>query len=452
MFCGHRTTVFRVALLVALSRLAPTQPVNQNRIGMFAGDWRTSSPRVMHRSLPSAAALAVLFSPRVAPAPGGEYFVYFGTYTGFKYLKQGVPTGHSLSKGIYVSRFQPVSGELSEAQLAAEISNPSFLAIHPNHRFLYAVSEDPFSLGPALDKASYVSAFAIDPAQGNLHLLNTVPTGGTNTCYVSLDHTGKYVLLANYGSGSVTVLRLKADGSMGEQTAFVQFTGHGVDPTYQLAPRAHSIDVSPDNRFVMVSDLGTDKLRLLRFDAASGRLTPNDPAYVDVKPAGGGPRHLTFAPDGKHAYLLSEISGIVTVYEWDSARGLPRQVQAIQTMPTDFNLFPDANLLNPCRSAEVAVHPNGKYLYESNRGADTIGVYRVNAVDGKLLRIQDVSSGGLTPRQFAIDPTGKYLLVANQITDSVVIFRVDEGSGRILATRSALRVETPVCVKFAPAN
>ena len=182
--------------------------------------------------------------------------------------------------------------------MAAEIINPSFLAIHPNHRFLYSVSEDPLSLGPALDKASYVSAFAIDPAQGNLRPLNTVPTGGTSTCYLSLDQTGKYVLLANYGDGSVAVRRLKADGSLGEQTAFVRFTGHGVDPSYQLGPHAHSIDVSPDNRFAVVSDLGTDKVRLLRFDASSGQLTPNDPPDLDVRPAAGGPRHFTFAPDG----------------------------------------------------------------------------------------------------------------------------------------------------------
>jgi 6-phosphogluconolactonase len=401
-----------------------------------------------------AALLAALLAggSLAAQTGDGDYFVYFGTYTGFKYMKKGAPTGRSLSKGIYVSRFHPATGEVSEARLAAEMINPSFLAVHPNHKFLYAVSEDPLSLGPALDKASYVSAFAIDPAQGNLRLLNTVPTGGTSTCYLSVDQTGKFVLLANYGDGSVAVRRLKADGSLGEQTALLRFTGHGVDPSYQLGPHAHSIDVSPDNRFAVVSDLGTDKLRLFRFDADSGHLAPNDPPDLDVRPAAGGPRHFTFAPDGKHGYLVSEMSGIVTVYEWDAARGLPKEVQAVHTMPADFNLYQNANLVNPYRSAEVSVHPNGKYLYESNRGPDTIGVYAVNAADGKLSRIQDVSSRGLTPRQFAIDPTGKYLLAANQITDSVTIFRIEDGSGRILATRSALRVETPVCVRFVPAN
>ncbi len=397
------------------------------------------------------AALLVADS-QAAPAEGRDYFVYFGTYTGFKYMKKGAPTGRSRSKGIYVSRFQPATGEVTEARLAAEIINPSFLAIHPNHRFLYSVSEDPLSLGPALDKASFVSAFAIDPGQGDLRLLNTLPTAGTSTCYLSLDQSGKYVLLANYGDGSVTVLRLKADGSLGEQTAFIRFTGHGVDPSYQLGPHAHSIDVSPDNRFVVVSDLGTDKVRLLRFDADSGKLTPNDPPDLDVRPVAGGPRHFTFAPDGKHGYLVSEMSGIVTVYEWDAARGLLKEVQAVHTMPADYNLYQGASLVNPYRSAEVAVHPNGRYLYESNRGPDTIGVYAVNAVDGKLSRIQEVSSRGLTPRQFAIDPTGKYLLAANQITDSVSIFRIEDGTGRILALRSALRVETPVCVRFVPAN
>ena len=408
-----------------------------------------------HRLIVYIAALlaALLAAGSLAAQTGdGDYFVYFGTYTGFKYMKKGAPTGRSLSKGIYVSRFHPATGEVSEARLAAEMINPSFLAIHPNHKFLYAVSEDPLSLGPALDKASSVSAFAIDPAKGNLRLLNTVPTGGTSTCYLSLDQTGKYVLLANYGDGSAAVRRLKADGSLGEQTALVRFTGHGADPSYQLGPHAHSIDVSPDNRFVVISDLGTDKLRLFRFDADNGHLNPNDPPDLDVRPAAGGPRHFTFAPDGKHGYLVSEMSGIVTVYEWDAARGLPKEVQAVHTMPADFNLYHDANLVNPYRSAEVAVHPNGRYLYESNRGADMIGVYSVNAGDGKLSPIQEVSSRGLTPRQFAIDPTGKYLLAANQITDSVTIFRIEDGSGRILAMRSALRVETPVCVRFVPAN
>jgi len=404
------------------------------------------------RHIVAALAALVVAGSQAAPILAQDYFVYFGTYTGFKYMKKGAPAGRSLSKGIYVSRFQPATGELSDARLAAEIVNPSFLAIHPNHKFLYSVIEDPLSLGPALDKASFVSAFAIDPAQGNLRLLNTVPTGGTSTCYLSLDKTGKYVLLANYGDGSVAVRRLKADGSLGEQTAFMRFTGHGVDPSYQLGPHAHSIDVSADNRFAVVSDLGTDKVRLLRFDAESGQLTPNDPPDVDVRPAAGGPRHFTFPPDGKHGYLLSEMSGIVTVYDWDAARGVLKEVQAVHTMPADFNMYRDAGMVNPYRSAEVVVHPSGKYLYESNRGADTIGVYAVNAVDGNLSRIQEVSSRGITPRQFAIDPTGNYLLAANQITDGVAIFRIEDGSGRILAMRSALRVETPVCVKFVPAN
>jgi 6-phosphogluconolactonase len=205
---------------------------------------------------------AVLSLPNAwsAPATSGEYFVYFGTYTGFTYLREGLPAGGSHSKGIYFSRFQSSTGKVSQPELAAEIVNPAFLAVHPNQRFLYAASEDPASLGPNFDHESYVSAFAIDPSTGKLHLLNTLPTGGTSTCYLSIDKTGHYVLMANFGSSSVTVLRIKDDGSLGEQTAFMKHIGKGKDPFFQSKAHPHSIDVSPDNRYAVVSDLGVDKV------------------------------------------------------------------------------------------------------------------------------------------------------------------------------------------------
>jgi len=215
----------------------------------------------------------MLCGGHVALGEANEYFLYSGTYTGFKYISHGNPAGESHSQGIYVSRFRPATGDLSEAKLAANIRNPSFLAISPDHRFLYAASEDPLSLGPARDHESYISAYAIDPKTGELHSLNTVPSGGTSTCYLSVDRTGKYVLTASFGSGSISVLRVREDGGLGEQTAFVQHIGHSGTQT-QAHPSA--FDVSPDNRFAIVPDLGLDKALIYRFDASTGAVSPLD--------------------------------------------------------------------------------------------------------------------------------------------------------------------------------
>jgi 6-phosphogluconolactonase len=395
------------------------------------------------------AALAGSASPLQLKA---ESLVYFGTYTGFKYTRRGAPVGQSQSKGIYVSRFQAATGEVTEPRLAAEIRNPSFLAVHPNRRYLYSLSEDPLSVGPYNDKGSYISAYAIDAATGKLSLLNTVPSGGTSTCYVSLDPSGRYLLAASFGSGTVTVLRVREDGSLGAPAALVQHTGHSVDPHYQAGPHAHSFDVSPDGRFAVAADLGTDKLMIYRFDPATGSLTPNDPPFVEVKPPGAGPRHLVFAPNGNFGYLISEMSGILTAYAWDAAWGRLTENQATNTMPSDFNDDKNAQVLNSFHSAEVQIHPSGKYLYESNRGPDTISVFAVHPVKGTLAPIQQVSTRGLMPRHFAIDPTGSYLFAANEASDGVVIFRIEDGTGRITPTRTVLRVDTPVCVRFVPMN
>ena len=399
-----------------------------------------------------AAGLAALTGFSSPQEPKGESLVYFGTYTGFKYTKRGAPVGQSQSNGIYVSRFQSATGEASEPKLAVEIRNPSFLALHPNRRYLYSVSEDPLSVGPYNDKGSFISAYAIDPATGKLTLLNTVPSGGTSTCYVSLDPSGKYLLAASFGSGTVTVLHVREDGSLGSQAALVQHTGHSVDPHYQAGPHAHSFDVSPDGRFAVTADLGTDKLTIYRFDPATGRVTPNDARFVEVKPPGAGPRHFVFAPNGRFGYLISEMSGILTAYAWDSTRGRLTEMQATDTMPADFNDDKNAQALNSFHSAEVQLHPNGKYLYESNRGPDTISVFAVHPVQGTLTPIQQVSTRGLMPRHFAIDPTGSYLFAANQASDDVVIFRIEDGTGRITPTRRVLRIGTPVCVRFVPLN
>ena len=403
------------------------------------------------RNLGLLAVLAIVSLPYAWSAAGGEYFVYFGTYTGFTYMKEGLPAGGSNSKGIYVSRFNPATGAVSKPELAAELVNPAYLAVHPNHRFLYVATEDPLSLGPDFDHESYVSAFAIDSVTGKLHLLNTLPTGGTSTCYLSIDKTGHYVLMANFGSSSVTVLRIKEDGSLGEQTAFLKHVGHGKDASFQSKSHPHSIDVSPDNRFAVVSDLGADKVFLYHFDAATGALSPDDPPFVEAE-AGGGPSHFIFDAAGKFGYALHEMSGFVTLMAWDATTGTFTKVQDAKTLKPDF--------IGSNDSAEIAIHPNGNFLYESNRrfrgpdmwGPDSIGVFSMDPMKGTLTEIEQVEPQGTMPRQFAIDPTGGYLFAANELTGNVVLFRIDGTTGRLTPTKTELKIDVPVCIVFVPAE
>lgn len=384
-----------------------------------------------------------------ADASNAEYFVYFGTYTGFTYMFEGLPAGNSHSKGIYVSRFRPATGEASRPELAAEIVNPAFVVIHPNHRFLYAVTEDPQSLGPEFDHASYVSAFAIDPLNGKLRLLNTLPTGGTSTCYISMDKSGRYALMANFGDSTVTVLRIKDDGSLGEQTAFMKHIGHGRDPSFQSRAHPHSIDVSPDNRYAVVSDLGLDKVFVYKFDASTGALSPDNPPAVQME-SGGGPRHFVFDSAGTYGYSLKEMSGIVTTMAWNAETGTFTKLQDVSSLAPDFVGAND--------SAEIAIHPNGKFLYESNRrfrgpnlfGPDSIGVYAIDAATGKLTEVEQVSPGGTMPRNFAIDPSGSYLFSGNELSGTVTVFKVNAENGRLTPTGTTLKVDVPVSIAFVP--
>jgi 6-phosphogluconolactonase len=314
---------------------------------------------------------------------------------------------------------------------------------------LYAVSEDPLSLGPPLDHSSYINAFAIDQKTGKLHLLNTVPAGGTSTCYISIDKTGRFIFVANFGSGSVSVIHVKEDGSLGELTAFIQDVGRSVDPSIQTEPHPHCIGVSPDNRYVFVSDLGLDQVLIYHFDAQKGTLAPANAPYVTVYP-GGGPRHFTINPAGRFFYQLSEMSGMVDVFAWDAAQGSLTEVQRVHTVPHDF--------FGGNHSAEIAIRPDGKFLYESNRrtqgenvrGPDTIGVYSIDSGTGILTPVEHVLSGGIMPRNFEIDPTGKYLLAANQLSNNVVVFNIDSATGLLSKSGKEVTAETPVCLKFVP--
>ena len=392
----------------------------------------------------------VTASARSQSESAGDYWVYFGTYTGFTYMKEGLPAGGSRSKGIYVSKFHPATGELTKPELAAQIVNPAFLAIHPNHRFLYAVTEDPLSLGPNFDHSSYVTAYSIDSSTGKLHLLNTLTTGGTSTCYLSIDKTGHFLMFANFGSSSITVFRINDDGSVGVQTAFMKHIGHGKDAAFQSKAHPHSIDVSPDNKYAIVSDLGVDKLFIYKFDASTGVLSPDQPPFVEAE-AGGGPRHFTFDQAGRFGYSLHEMSGYITVLAWDATNGSFTKLQDAITLKPYFEGAND--------SAEIQIHPNGKFLYESNRrfrgpdmwGPDSIGVFAIDQDKGTLTEVEQVPPGGTMPRNFAIDPTGAYLFAANELSGNVALFKIDANTGRLSPTKTDLKIDVPVCIVFLPA-
>jgi len=274
-----------------------------------------------------------------------------------------------------------------------------------------------------------------------LTFINEVASRGADPCYIIVDKSGKHVLVANYTGGSVAVFPILAGGKLGEATAFVQHTGHGADPKRQEGPHAHSIDLSPDNRFAFVDDLGLDEVLTYKFDASKGALTPNDPAFAKLDP-GAGPRHFVLHPSGKFAYVVAEMQSTVTALSVDWKTGSIQRLQTLSTLPKGFTGEND--------DAEVHVHPNGKFLYTSNRGHDSIVVYAIDPVKGTLTTIDDVPTQGKIPRSFEIDPTGKFLFAENEKSNNIVIFRIDDKTGRLSPTGQKLDVAEPVCVKFVP--
>lgn len=353
-----------------------------------------------------------------------DYLVYVGTYTGPQ------------SQGIYAYRFEESTGKFVPLGLAAKSVNPSFLAVDPSLRYLYAVNEMGNYDG---EKTGGVSAFAVDRDTGRLTFLNEVASRGTDPCHLSLDKTGKYVMVANYSSGSVAVFPVLKVGRLGPATASDQHQGSSVNHERQEGPHAHSISVTPDNRFVLSADLGLDELFVYRFDAIHGTLSPANPPFAKIHP-GSGPRHLAISPNEKFVYVISEMGSLLTVFSYDAAHGTLHALQEISTLPQDFK--GDNN------DAEVVVHPSGKFLYSSNRGHDSIAVFPIDRRKGTLTPIEHVSTQGKTPRNFAIDPTGKYLFAANQDTNKIVVFRIDAKTGRLSPTGETVEVPSPVCVTF----
>jgi 6-phosphogluconolactonase len=389
----------------------------------------------MRRWLFSLALVLLFVSALCAGAPANhhsDYFVYIGTYT-----LEG-----SDSKGIYAYRFNAETGQLTPIGLTAESVNPSFVAIHPNHRFLYAVNEISNYKG---EKSGAVSAFAIDHTTGKLTLLNQIASRGAGPCYLSLDKTGKYVMVANYDGGSLAVFPVLEDGRLGGSTAFVQNSGHGTNPQRQEGPHAHSIDMSPDNRFALVDDLGLDETLSYRFDSATGSLAAADaPANPKIAKAdsGAGPRHLAFAPNGKFVYVVDEMQSAVSAFRYDADSGALQHVQTISILPQGFS--------GENTAAEIEVHPSGKFLYASNRGHDSIAVFSIDGDKGTLTNVEYASTKGVSPRNFEIAPGGSLLFVANEKSNNIVVFRINQQTGKLIPTGKFLEVAQPVCVKFVP--
>jgi 6-phosphogluconolactonase len=362
------------------------------------------------------------------PPTKGQYIAYVGTYT-----------SKTNSKGIYAYRFDSEKGQLTSIGLAAETTDPSFLAVHPNGKYLYAVNEiGNFNGGTS----GAVSAFAIDAKTGALKFLNQVPTRGAGPCYVSLDKNGEFVLVANYDSGSIASFPVQSDGSLGTTSGFVQHSGSGPDKERQEGPHAHWIGTSPDNRFALAVDLGLDQVIVYGFDSSKGVFTPMLSGFAKVKP-GAGPRHLAFHPDGKFVYVLSEVESSVTVFSYQPKTGTLTSLQTISALPKDFSGHKEA--------AEIAVHPSGKFLYTSNRGHDSIAVFAIDEKKGTLKSLGQVLTGGKTPRHFAIDPTGAYLLAENEESNNIVVFHIDPATGSLTPTGQTIDVPSPVCIAFVAA-
>jgi 6-phosphogluconolactonase len=355
-----------------------------------------------------------------------KLWVFIGTYTGKN------------SKGIYRCTLDLASGQLTNPVLAGEATNPSFLAIHPNHRFLYAVGEIGNFGGK---KSGGVSAFTIDPATGNLTALNQQSSGGADPCHIVVDKDGKHVLVANYTGGSACAVAILKDGKLGDSTAFAQHAGSSVNKQRQEAPHAHSINLDAANRFAFVADLGLDRVVIYKFDKASGNLKMNDPPFVSTAP-GAGPRHFAFHPSGKTAYVINELENTINVLTYDPARGELKVAQTISTLPKDFT--------GKSNTAEVQVHPTGKFVYGSNRGHNSIAIFAVDSSTGELSAVGHQAHNIKTPRNFAIDPTGAFLIVANQDGNSLIVFRINPQTGELTSTGSTVECPMPVCVKMMP--
>lgn len=366
---------------------------------------------------------------------GRKPLVYVGTYSepilfGTGQILQGK------GRGIHHFRFDAQRGALDSDGVTENVRNPSYLAFDPSRRFLYCVNEFKEFEGAA---SGAVSAFRIDPDSGALTFLNMKASRGTDPCHLMVDASGKNVLIANFASGSVCVLRIESDGSLGETADFIQHQGSSIDPKRQAGPHAHAVEIDKANRFVFVPDLGLDKVVIYAFDPATGKLTPN-PRQPSISTApGAGPRQLVFHPNGRFAYLINELNSTMTAFSYDAAAGALTELQTLPTLPPDFK--------GHSTCAEVQITPSGKFLYGSNRGHDSLAIYAIGE-DGRMTIVGHDSTRGRIPRNFDISGDGAFLAAAGQDTNNIVMFGIDAKTGRLIATGDDIEVGTPVCVRF----
>ena len=351
------------------------------------------------------------------PEPPQHYLAYFGTFT----------RGEHGSKGIYVSRFDASSGRLSPIRLALEAEDPSYLAVHPNHRTLYSTNE----VG---GRNGTVSAYAIDSSTGKLRLLNQTPAQGRGTCHLGLDSGGRMLAVANYVTGTAASYPVLADGRLGEVVSVMQLRG-------AEAPHAHSANFSPDDRFLIVPDVGAHKVHLFRTDPEQASLQPHGPAEIPDRP-GNGPRHLAFHPSGRYCYIIEETANMVMALTWDDQDGTLEEFQRIPTIPASFS--------GETYTAEIVVHPTGKFLYGSNRGHDSIAVFSIDQDSGRLTAVAHTLTQGSYPRNFNLDPSGKWLIALNRESNNVVTFAVDPRTGELTPTGQVLELNSPSCLRWVP--
>ena len=354
-------------------------------------------------------------------------FVYVGTYT------------NGTSKGIYSYQFDPATGRLSSMKLAAALPNPSFVIVDRNRTHLYAVTE--MGAKGLHDSTGSISSFSLDARTGALTFLNQVPSGGSATAHLALDHAGKMLVIANYSSGSVASFAIEPDGRIGRRTGFDQHTGSSVVRARQASPHPHEAVFSPDNRFLFVPDLGTDRVYSYLVDLAHRTIVANSPAWFTVPP-GLGPRHMLFAPGAKFAYLVCEVGSRIVVFSYHAENGSLKVIQTLSTLPDGFT--------GEDTSAEIQIDKAGRHLYASNRGNDSITMFSIDPQSGKLTKEQVESTRGKGPRNFVLDLTGKYLLAANQFSNNIVEFSVNPASGRIQPNGITEDIGAPVCLLFIP--
>ncbi len=366
-------------------------------------------------------------------APAKDTLVYVGTYT----------VGKTTSRGIYLFRLQTPNDAsanivLQPLGLAAESVDPAFLALDEKHRRVFAVNEiDNFDGG----RTGSVTAFAINPVTGRLDRLNQKSSMGAGPCHLTIDRDGRNVLIANYSGGTVAVLRVEADGKLGAATSVIQHVGKSVNPQRQEAPHPHCVTLDPANRFAFVCDLGLDKVLAYKFDPQAGKLTPAAQPFAALKP-GAGPRHMVFRPDGKFAYVFNELNSTVTGFAYAADSGTLTEIETVSSLPPRFD---GAN-----SGAEIAMHPGGRWLYASNRGRNSVALFAIDRQKGTLKFVEDLATGGKTPRHFGLEPGAKHVAICNQDSNTILMARIDPATGRMMPATVFADAPSPVCAVFLP--